>query len=126
MINDDLLTSIRTRLTLIREDLTKYENIWREYKRREPNVFKNDIEYSFKGLIDNFKLLLWEVELFCIRHEILKEEVNILKKFLYQSPHIANNTTLKNQFDNELMDLEKRLNVEYKSFLKHLEREELK
>jgi hypothetical protein len=126
MINDDLLTSIRTRLTQIREDLTKYENIWREYNRREPNVFKNDIEYSFKGLIDNFKLLLWEVELFCIRHEILKEEVNILKKFLYQSPHIANNTTLKNQFDNELMDLEKRLNVEYKSFLKHLEREELK
>ncbi|HET8857090.1 MAG TPA: hypothetical protein VFM28_06150 [Nitrososphaeraceae archaeon] len=126
MINDDLLTSIRTRLTQIREDLTKYENIWREYNRREPNVFKNDIEYSFKGLIDNFKLLLWEVELFCIRHEILKEEVNILKKFLYQSPHIANNTTLKNQFDNELMDLEKRLNVEYRSFLKHLEREELK
>jgi hypothetical protein len=126
MINDDLLTSIRTRLTQIREDLTKYENIWREYNRRETNVFKNDIEYSFKGLIDNFKLLLWEVELFCIRHEILKEEVNILKKFLYQSPHIANNTTLKNQFDNELMDLEKRLNVEYKSFLKHLEREELK
>lgn len=126
MINDDLLTSIRTRLTQIREDLTKYENIWGEYNRREPNVFKNDIEYSFKGLIDNFKLLLWEVELFCIRHEILKEEVNILKKFLYQSPHIANNATLKNQFDNELMDLEKRLNVEYKSFLKHLEREELK
>lgn len=126
MINDDLLKSIRTRLTQIREDLTKYENIWRKYNRREPNVFKNDIEYSFKGLIDNFKLLLWEVELFCIRHEILKEEVNILKKFLYQSPHIANNATLKNQFDNELMDLEKRLNVEYKSFLKHLEREELK
>lgn len=126
MINDDPLTSIRTRLTQSREELTKYENIWREYKRRESNVFQNDIEYSFKGLIDNFKLLLWEVELFCIRHEILKEEVNILKRFLYQSPHIANNETLKNQFDDELMDLEKRLNVEYKSFLKHLEREEIK
>ena len=126
MINDDPLTSIRTRLTQSREELTKYENIWREYKRRESNVFQNDIEYSFKGLIDNFKLLLWEVELFCIRHEILKEEVNVLERFLYHSPHIANNETLKNQFDDELMDLEKRLNVEYKSFLKHLEREELK
>ena len=126
MLNDDPLTSIRTRLTQSREDISKYENIWIEDKRIEPGVFKNDIENSFKRLIYNFKLLLWELELFCIRHEILKEEVDILKKFLYQSPHIANNTTLKNQFDNELMDLEKRLNVEYKSFLKHLEREELK
>jgi len=126
MLNDDPLTSIRTRLTQSREDLTKYENIWKEYKRRDPNVFKNDIEYSFKALIDNFKLLLWEVELFCIRHEILKEEVSILERFLYQSPHIANNPTLKNQFDNELINLEKRLNIEYKSFLKHLEREEIK
>ena len=126
MINDDLLTSIRTRLTQSREDLTNYENIWREYEKREPTIFQNDIEYSFKGLINNFKLLLWEVELFCIRHEILKEEVNVLKKFLYQSPHIANNPTLKNQLDNELMDVEKRLNFEIKSFLKHLEREELK
>ena len=49
MINDDPLTSIRTRLTQSREELTKYENIWREYKRRESNVFQNDIEYSFKA-----------------------------------------------------------------------------
>jgi hypothetical protein len=100
ILNDDPLTSIRTRLTHSREDLTKYENIWKEYKRREPDVFKNDIEYSFKSLIDNFKLLLWEVELFCIRHEILKEVINVLERFLYQSPHIANNPTMKNQFDN--------------------------
>jgi hypothetical protein len=83
MLNDDPLTSIRTRLTQSREDLTKYENIWKEDNRIESSVFKNDIETSFKGLIDNFKLLLWEVELFCIRHEILKEEVNVLERFLY-------------------------------------------
>ncbi len=126
MLNDDPLTSIRTRLTQSREDISKYENIWKEDKRIEPSVFKNDIENSFKGLIYNFKLLLWELELFCIRHEILKEEVNVLKKFLYYSPHIANNPTLKNQLDNELINLEKRLNIEFKSFLKHLEREEIK
>jgi hypothetical protein len=33
---------------------------------------------------------------------------------------------LKNQLDKELNELEKRLNVEYKSFLKRLEREEIK
>jgi hypothetical protein len=126
MLNDDPLTSIRTRLTQSREDISKYENIWKEDKRIEPGVFKNDIENSFKGLIYNFKLLLWELELFCIRHEILKEEVDVLKKFLYYSPHIANNPMLKNQLDNELINLEKRLNIEFKSFLKHLEREEMK
>ena len=126
MINDDLLTSIRTRLTQSREDLTNYENMWREYEKREPTVFKNDVEDTSKSLINNLKLLLWEVELFCIRHEILKEEVNVLKRFLYRSPPIANNPTLKNQLNNELIDLEKKLNVEYKSFLKHLEREEIK
>ena len=107
MINDDLLTSIRTRLTQSREDLTNYENMWREYEKREPTVFKNDVEDTSKSLINNLKLLLWEVELFCIRHEILKEEVNVLKRFLYQSPHIANNPTLKNQLNNELIDLKK-------------------
>ena len=126
MLNDDPLTSIRTRLTQSREDLTNYENMWKEYEKREPIFFKKDVEYTFKGLIDNFKLLLYEVELFCIRHEILKEEVNVLERFLYQSPNIANNPTLKNQFDDELKDLEKRLNIEYKSFLRHLEREEIK
>lgn len=126
MLNDDPLTSIRTRLTQSREDISKYENIWKEDKRIEPSVFQNDIENSFKGLIYNFKLLLWELELFCIRHEILKEEVDVLKKFLYYSPHIANNPMLKNQLDNELINLEKRLNIEFKSFLKHLEREEIK
>src|SRR5215211_2265080 len=99
MINDDLLTSIRTRLTHSRQDLN-YENMWREYEKKEPTVFKNDVEDTSKSLINNLKLLLWEVELFCIRHEILKEEVNVLKRFLYQSPHIKNNPTLKNQFDN--------------------------
>ncbi|HJU59364.1 MAG TPA: hypothetical protein VJ583_06420 [Nitrososphaeraceae archaeon] len=126
MSNVDPLSNIRTRLTHSREDLTNYENMWREYNKRESTIFNNDIEYTFKSLINNLKLLLWEVELFCIRHEILKEEVNVLERFVYQSPHIANNPTLKNQLDNELKDLKKRINVEYKSFLKHLEREEIK
>jgi hypothetical protein len=124
MLDDDSLTSIRTRLTQSREDLSIYENIWREYEKREPTI--KDVEYSFKSLLGNVKLLLYDVELFCIRHEILKEEVNVLERFLYQSPHVTNNPTLKNQLDKELNELEKRLNVEYKSFLKRLEREEIK
>ena len=53
MISDDLLTSIRTQLTHSREDLTNSENMQIEYEKKEPTVFKNDVEDTSKSLINN-------------------------------------------------------------------------
>ena len=38
----------------------------------------------------------------------LIEQVIILQKFLYQSPYIVNNPTLKNEFGNELRSLKEK------------------
>ncbi|HSF49897.1 MAG TPA: hypothetical protein VLA74_03975 [Nitrososphaeraceae archaeon] len=73
MTNDNILTRTRTRLTECREDLNKYENLWSEYQKREPSESKNDVENTFKGIIFNFKNLLWDVEILCISHETLKD-----------------------------------------------------
>jgi hypothetical protein len=123
MTKDDILTQTRTRLTRYREDLATYENLWTEYQKREPSVFKNDVKNTFTELLYNFKQLLWEVELYCISHETLQEQVNILQKFLLQSPHILNNSTVKNELDNELRILLEKYETQSRSFLRYFDRE---
>jgi hypothetical protein len=118
--NDNILTGIRTRLTQSREDLTKYENLWKDYDRRELTFFTNDVQITFEEVIFNLEKLLWEVEALCISHESLKGEVDILFKYLYRSPHILNNQTLKNELDNELRNLKEKNITQIESFMKYL------
>ena len=69
-------------LEKLRENLTEYENKWKNYAIKYWNKFENDIKNTFDELIHSFKNLSWELETFSTMHEYQTARINLLMKFL--------------------------------------------
>ena len=61
--------------------------------------------------------------MFYLLQEVQIGEINMLIKFLYQLPHIVNNPTLKNEFDNDLRNLKEKYAKEMKSLMTYYNHE---
>ena len=117
MISIDLLKGTRTHLTKSRENLTKYENKWKNYEKVDETQFEKDIQNTFDELIYRSKQLLWDIETLYILQAVQTEKLDMIMKFLYQSPHIMDNPSVKNEFDKDFINLKKKAAEEMESLM---------
>ena len=117
MISNDVLKGSRTRLTKFRENLRQYKNKWKDYEKVDGTQFENDIKNTFDELIYSSEQILWDIETFYVLLEVQTRKLDMIMKFLYQSPHIMNNSNVKNEFDKDFLNWKEKAANEMKSLM---------
>ena len=117
MISNDVLKGSRTRLTKFRENLRQYKNKWKDYEKVDGTQFENDIKNTFDELIYSSEQILWDIETFYVLLEVQTRKLDMIMKFLYQSPHIMNNPNVKNEFDKDFLNWKEKAANEMKSLM---------